>query len=132
MSLVSTVPEVIDYTDHVEKLQLLPSSQLWMCETVLCLKLGFTFTRENEKLPEDVTIFPSRELLSRFIHNLKFGHAVVGETRMGKIDLSDTAQNQLNLYYQKQNKIMQWKPNGDLAQNKRRVFCRYHVSIHTR
>ena len=84
-----------------------------MCETILCGKLGFIFDRgEALTLPDDCSVFPDMELLSLFVQKLQFGKVSCGTHKIGFIDLSDRAPNDLCLYYHIQDKIKRWNKMG--------------------
>ena len=120
--------DVRNYTEQLEMLQQVPPSPIWMSEEVLCLKLGFVFTcGENDILSKHGTIFPDRELLTQLILKLRQGMATIGRSLLGKIDLADSAPNKLLLHFKVHGVIEQWTENGDLIQNRRRMFARYDV-----
>ena len=121
---------MVDYSDAIERLSNIHHSQFWMCERTLCAKLGFTFARENDWLPDDAgTLFPHRSLLTDFLSNLKKGNVTTGVTKLGIIDVASVAPNPLNMYYQVHNKITQWNSNQEKpTTNRRRIFSHYGVS----
>ena len=122
--------DIHDYSNELELLQFIPPSPFWMCETILCGKLGFIFDRgEALTLPDDCSVFPDMELLSLFVKKLQFGKVSCGRRKIGFIDLSDGAPNDLCLNYHIQYKIKRWNKNGTETINRRRFFCRYDVSI---
>ena len=112
---------------------MLPVLPFWICESIICLKLGFTFVDESEtmcesQLPNDINVFPDRYGLNAFINKLKKGAVSVGGEQLGMIDISSALPNKLGIYYQKHGEIAQYKQSGEEVTNTRRLFYRYHVS----
>ena len=120
---------IVDYTEEVEMLQGVPASPMWICDSTLCVILGFTFgSDEDSKLPECGRFYPDREALTLFIKKLRQGKASVGGSKLGMVDIFQTAPNKLLLHYQKYGKGMFWNRNGECVLNNQRWFCRYDVS----